>query len=413
MFSWIASFFVTTSFLILYIFTLAPGVLTADNAEFQLIATNLGVAHPPGFPLYTMLAHLTTWLPFGDSPAHRINLFSAITSTFTLFIVYWIVQRLTKSAWGAITAVITLGTATTFWAQATTANIRSLTALFAALTIYWLIHFQEAQDKGQEAKNNQQTFLLLTTLTISFGITHHVSLVFMGIAFGIFVLVVDPTFIKTPRKWIRPFLLSLLSLLPLLYLPWRAAVGADRAPARLATWDGFWNHVLARGFSGDFFHFMQPIELWERLKIMSNVMTFQFSPLLLLGMVIGLLIMLRHNWKLALLCGGSFAIHAFITATYRAPQTVEYMLPAYIPAVVCLGYGVGKVASGEWQMASKRWQLNTVYRLLITVFCLLLLLTERRERRNGRIHFLGVLINVGSTTRTNMPKAIPIKTSET
>jgi hypothetical protein len=319
-----------------------------------------------------MLAHLMTRLPVGDSAAYRVNLFSAVTSVLTLVFVYMTVHRLTKSNVGSLTAVLALGTATTFWAQATTANIRSLTALFAAMTIYWLIRFQEEQE-SETSQEELSPFaspapLLFAVLSLSFGITHHASLVFMGVVFGIFVLIVDPTFIKKPQRWLRPFLLSLLSLLPLLYIPWRASLGAERAPARLATWTGFWNHVLARGFSGDFFYFIEPLDLWERLKIMGNVMTFQFTPLILVGMAVGLLMLLRHNWKAALLCGGSFLVHTVITATYRAPQTVEYMLPAYVPTAVCLGFGVAKMSA--WRGVG-RW--TAVARAFITFFTLLLL----------------------------------------
>jgi hypothetical protein len=59
-----------------------------------------------------------------------------------------------------------------------------------------------------------------------------------------------------------------------------------------------------------------------------------------------LVLLLWRDRQMALLLGGTFALHTFITATYRAPQTVEYMLPAYVPLVIGLGYGVGRV--GEW-----------------------------------------------------------------
>ncbi len=341
----------TLLFYLIYLATLAPDILTADNAEFQLIATNLGVAHPPGFPLYTMLAHLVTKLPVGPTAAFRVNLFSAITSTMTLAVVYAIVYRLTSNWKGSITAVFALGTATTFWAQATTANVRSLTALFAALTIYALLHFRE----NSTTKNG----LIPATLAISFGITHHASLIFMGVIFGLFILIADSSFIKQPKRWIRPFLLSLLSLLPLLYIPQQAIIGAIRAPARLATWTGFWNHFLARGFSGDFFYFVQPTELWERLKVMGNVMHFQFNLFLLIGMLIGVLLMFKKDWKLACMLSGSFAVHTLVTATYRAPQTVEYMLPAYVPAIICLGYGVSNITLTSFK------KLTPIYFILL------------------------------------------------
>ncbi|RMH02368.1 MAG: DUF2723 domain-containing protein, partial [Chloroflexi bacterium] len=325
-------------FLILYTLTLAPDLLPADNGEFQLIAANLGVAHPPGFPLYTILAHLMTRLPIPATPAFKVNLFSVLTSTLTLAILYHLVYQLTQKHIAAITAVFTLGTATTFWAQATTANIRSLTGLFTILALYVLIHWQTTP----QPQHSDRALLVFITI-ISLGIAHHASLVFMGVWFGICVLWRNPAYWLKPRHWIRPFLATLPALLPLFYLPWRATAGARGATPGLLTLPGFLNHVLALGFRGDFFYFRQPAILWERFKVMGNVLTFQFSPWLILAMCLGFLLMWRQDRWLTFLLGGAFAIHTFITATYRAPQTVEYMLPAYIPLAISLGYAAGQL----------------------------------------------------------------------
>jgi hypothetical protein len=346
------------AFLTLYILTLAPDLLPADNGEYQMVAATLGVAHPPGFPLYTLLGHLFTKLPFGATPAFRVNLLSAFTSTATLLIVLATGYRLTKSYLGAITTVLTLASATTFWAQATTANIRSLTAFFAALAIFALIGFRTAT----RSQNQQQAdrWLILFALALGFGLAHHLSLAFMALVFLLFIALVDPTFIKTPRRWLKPILAGLLGFLPLLYLPLRAGADVPGATADLATLNGFLNHALGLGFSGDFFYYVQPNLLWQRLLVMGNVMTFQFADWLLAGMVLGLLLMLWRDRLLALLLGGSFAIHLFITATYRAPQTVEYMLPAYIPAVICLGYAVGFLVSFAFR---RQWRTAVAYSL--------------------------------------------------
>ncbi len=327
-------------FFFLYLATLAPDILPADNGEFQLIAAQLGIAHPPGFPLYTLLAHLMTRLPFDATPAYKVNLLSAISSAVTLFLVYLTTLRLTRRHLAALTAVITLATAATFWAQATTANIRSLTALFAAWMLFALIGFYQASQTGKDQRSADH-YLVLFALSFGLGITHHASLAFMGLIFLLFILLVGPSLLRTPRRWIRPLLALLLGLLPLLYLPLRAGVEVRGAAPGLATWSGFWNHVLALGFRGDLFYYTNPAALWERLKIMGNVMSFQFAPLLLAGMLLGVLLLLRCDWRLAFLLGGSWALHTFITAAYRAPQTVEYMLPAYVSAVICLGAAVG------------------------------------------------------------------------
>ena len=353
------------SFLILYLFTISPDILPADSGEFQLIAAELGVAHPPGFPLYTLLAHLMTRLPFGASAAYRVNLLSVITSTLTLLIVYLSVHRLTNSVLAGVVSAVALGVSTTFWIQATTANIRSLMALFTALLFYIFImvtrddgiipaQWSGTSDLNQDEKSTRHTqiaptnkrkltLLALFILALTAGITHHASLAFIGILMIIFLLLSERSTFRNPRFWPFLALAGLAGLVPLIYLPLRGAAGATGSPADITTVSGFLNHILALGFRGDFFYFIQPAALWERLIVIANVMTFQFPTLLLLFMIAGLVLLAFRDIKLALLLGGAFALHALITAIYRAPQTVEYMMPAYIPAVILLGYFVGEM----------------------------------------------------------------------
>ena len=255
---------ITLSFFILYVVTLSPDVLPADNGEFQWIATQLGVAHPPGFTLYTLLGNLASRLPIGETPAYRINYLSAVIGAVTLSIVFQTIIDLTKNKLAAVTAVITLGTATTFWAQSTIANIRSLTGFFAALFLFCLIRFAGKGTRMNTDEHGLDWWLAGAAFALGWGGTHHPSLVFIGIIGIMFILIVQPSLITQPRKWIRPFLFGISGLLPLLYLPLRASSGAPGAKQNLATLNGFLDHVLARGFSGDFFYFIAPDVLWER-----------------------------------------------------------------------------------------------------------------------------------------------------
>jgi len=338
----------------LYLSTLAPGLLTADNGEFQLVGALLGIAHPPGFPLYTLLAHAAASFPVSHDLAWRVNLLSAVISIATLLLVYVTTRKLGGSMAGGLLATVALGSATTFWAQATTANIRSLTAFFAALAILALVHLRTA-DGRHAANDGRQTrsirALMVLALALSLGFTHHLSLAFMGLVFVGALLWAWPGLWRQPRLWLGPGLAVLAGLLPLLYLPWRAAANGYNAPADLASWSGFWNHVLARGFRGDFFYFVEPAALLERLRVMGNIFAFQFNGWLLLAMAVGLFVAFRQDRWLAFLLGGSWLIHTFITATYRAPQTVEYMLPALVPMAICLGLGL----DAPFERPLKRW----------------------------------------------------------
>src|ERR1041384_6786934 len=52
--------------LILYSWTLAPTVTLTDSGELIVVARGLGIAHPPGVPLWIILAHLASLVPFGN-----------------------------------------------------------------------------------------------------------------------------------------------------------------------------------------------------------------------------------------------------------------------------------------------------------------------------------------------------------
>src|SRR5262249_56322611 len=60
-----------------YAWTVAPTVTLVDSGELIVAARSLGVAHPPGFPLYVLLSHIASLIPIG-SVAARVNFASAV-----------------------------------------------------------------------------------------------------------------------------------------------------------------------------------------------------------------------------------------------------------------------------------------------------------------------------------------------
>jgi len=327
--------------LVIYVVTAAPDVLPADSGEFQLVAALLGVAHPPGFPLYTMMGHLFVRLLPGGTPAYRLNLMSGVLAAGTLVLVaratrLW-ARRLRASPLvaigGGLAAALTLGTATTFWAQATIASKRPLTAFFVALAFYALSRFASA-----DGTRDADRALVLLGLTLGLGLGHN-SLGFVPILFvTVYLPLSDPRLIMQPHRWWRPLLAGLVGLLlPLVYLPIRGAMGATLAPEGLDTLAGFLHHFLARGFGGDVFAFANATDLPHRLTLLPTLFHFQFNTILLLTALLGLLGLVRRDWRLFVLLGGSLALHTFVTITYRAPQTVEYLMPAYLPIAIAVG----------------------------------------------------------------------------
>ena len=87
---------------VLYLLTLAPTVLyytdeMKDSAVLQATADVLGISHPTGYPTYTILTHLFTYLPFGDA-AYGVNLASAVFGALAVAAIYAAALRLTSGS---------------------------------------------------------------------------------------------------------------------------------------------------------------------------------------------------------------------------------------------------------------------------------------------------------------------------
>ena len=82
-----------------YYFTLAPTVTFVDSGELIAVAHTLGVAHPPGTPLYILLAHLAQLVPIGNVAA-RVNFASALFAAAAAALVALLVGELLRSCDG-------------------------------------------------------------------------------------------------------------------------------------------------------------------------------------------------------------------------------------------------------------------------------------------------------------------------
>ena len=68
---------------VLYFLTAARDIVVGDTPELITAAVTFGVAHPPGYPLFSMLGHLFSLLPFGSIP-FRVNLLAVTCDVLTV-----------------------------------------------------------------------------------------------------------------------------------------------------------------------------------------------------------------------------------------------------------------------------------------------------------------------------------------
>ena len=87
---------VAAAVLAVYVLTLAPTVTFWDAGEFIAAARTLGIPHPPGTPLFVMIAH--AWglvVPLGEF-AYRTNLLSALFSASAAGFLFLVVHQSTR-----------------------------------------------------------------------------------------------------------------------------------------------------------------------------------------------------------------------------------------------------------------------------------------------------------------------------
>ncbi len=125
--------------LALYAQTLAPSVATLfdDSLEFPLVAHRLGIAHPTGYPLYTLLDKLFSLL-VPRNVAWSVNFLSAVSGALAVVLVYLAVREWVRYRLPAVLAAAFLAVSPVFWSQSVIAEVYTLNSAFVA-AILWLV----------------------------------------------------------------------------------------------------------------------------------------------------------------------------------------------------------------------------------------------------------------------------------
>ncbi len=198
--------------LIVYLLTLAPGVLGGDPGELQFLPHILGLAHPTGTPFYILFGKLWTMLPLGSSVAWRLNLLGALSAALAVFVTYHCAYLLVQRIVPALAAALTLAYGIPFWEQATMADKYAFNALMVALVIYLTLRW---------GKTRSPAALNLLVFTYGLSLTHHRSMAIFAPTLLGYVWWHEKSSLW--RDWHRLLRLAALFAAPLLfylYLPW-------------------------------------------------------------------------------------------------------------------------------------------------------------------------------------------------
>ena len=135
--------------LVLYVTTSAPSVATIfdDSLEFQVVLPTLGIAHPSGYPLYTLARQARDPPdPFRD-PAGRANLLSAAAAAVAVGLLYLVARRFAGNRLAAALATAVFAISPAWWSQSTIAEVYALHGLLMILFLYLLLRWEESRER--------------------------------------------------------------------------------------------------------------------------------------------------------------------------------------------------------------------------------------------------------------------------
>jgi 4-amino-4-deoxy-L-arabinose transferase-like glycosyltransferase len=143
-----------------YAATMPMSVTLEDAGLFQMVCYQGGLAHPPGYPLFTLACSALVVSP----EIMNGNLVSALFGAFTVVVFFFLLLSITRSSVVAMIAALAYAFTATFWAQSIIIEVYSLAAFLLFLCWYALDRF---------ARLKRQADWYLACLVFGLALSNH------------------------------------------------------------------------------------------------------------------------------------------------------------------------------------------------------------------------------------------------
>lgn len=341
---------------LVYASTAAPSIVTFfdDTLEFQYVVPTLGIAHPTGYPLYTLLGWIWSRLiiPFGNW-SWRLNLFSAlvggITVGFLFCLAYYLVIPLKagtaarlKRQIAAVAAASAFGLSPVWWQQTTVAEVY-------ALHIFFVVAILLAAIKVRVTPSSLKISVLPLLLLVGLSLSHHRMTVLLIPGLTVYLIWVAPHVFLPHKRWITWATALIAPLLLYLYIPIRFMQGArDLHGSYENTVQGFIAHVAASSYT-DFFGWNE--EAWE---VLSRQFGWWGTGWAVTSLILIILFSLRvHLWRFSgnqtpassrlpewTLVSLWLVSHLLFGLSYRVEDIAVFLLPVFLIFALSMSAGL-------------------------------------------------------------------------
>jgi hypothetical protein len=250
----------------LYAATLAPTTAFWDTSEYIATAHMLGIPHPPGNPLFVLMARAWELIlsPTGLATAVKINLFSALMGAGTAVFWYLVIHRVlsfftaeeTVRRVGAGAAVLLSATAFTVWNQSNVNEKVYTVSLFTIALISWVAFLWrdhvELHRTARAGRFHDDNALVFVIFVLALSVGNHLMAFLAAPALLVFLLLVKPRSLLSWRMYLWSAVFAVVGLSVHLFLPIRAALKPviDEADPTCSSIGGALVSVLTFGKAG-------------------------------------------------------------------------------------------------------------------------------------------------------------------
>jgi tetratricopeptide (TPR) repeat protein len=348
-----------------YVLTLCPSVYVGDSGEFITNALTLGINHPTGYPLYTVLSRLSViTFPFWHT-AYAVNMLSALLAAASAVWLYYVLLLFTSRRSIAMGVAMMFAFSYTLWSRSTTAEVYTLNLFFVSLTFFlavrWYFH-QRSSD------------LLAVAYLTGLGLTQHVTGALCAVGILLLIVLRKPSTLVNFKLVGSMALLFLIGISTYLYLPVRSFADPPVDWGNPETLARLMGHFFPRSASA-LFGATKGEPISERLEwILSQALAkefWYFGVLSLAGAFV-----LRKHWRVLVFTLSLVGLVLYFTIVRKLPLHADfdaYFIPVYF--VLAFWIGVALEAATDVLEQRKRWAANAVSRYGVVAVAVLLPVT--------------------------------------
>lgn len=387
-----------------YLLTMGNTVSFFDSGELIAASATLGLAHPPGYPLYVLVGHIFSYIPISNI-AFRTNLASAVFGALAVMVIYMVTETVLRKIFTeeeshlkmritALSASFAFAFSLNHWGQTNMSEVYALNSFMIGIIILILINWRitlVSEKPGARKNRTKHLWFAVFLFGLGFG-DHHTVLVVVPVA--VFIIAVTNWRLLIDLRFMSLLLFFfILGFSVYLYLPIRASQSLIMNWGDPETLEQFLWLILRQGYPKG--------EIWrewslffQQLKTINLLYEFTVAGFILF--TLGLVTSLKKGWSYAGITGIVLLVLSVgVVIHSNAPKENIFLYeafhtPTYMVFAPWIGVGMFWLLSNANNQLTRIFPDRNLIALWLTILTILpaFLIYEHYDKNDRSRNFI-------------------------